>query len=298
MISGLISEIIDGVWMMNLKTASGYIQLVESILKGEFKTGEDFSEERKKSQPRYATFKNGVYQVSDYGLSKKPEDAPENSIMVMNINGPITKYDQFCGPSGMLTKSELLKRADNTKNITGILLVIESGGGNGYASRLMNETINGLSKPVVAFNDDLAASAAYQISSATDLIISNSNIAEVGSIGTFITIVDFEEHWKQQGIKILEIYAKASKDKNKEYYDALKGNTEGIRAFADRFNEEFLKSVENNRKNNLKSGRDVWGTGKLFFAEKAIEIGLIDEIGSFEYAVQRTMELANESKIQ
>ena len=43
-----------------------------------------------------------------------------------------------------------------------------------------------------------------------------------------------------------------------------------------------MSSIERNREGKLSNGRDVWGTGKVYFAEEALTLGLIDEINTFE----------------
>lgn len=106
----------------------------------------------------FASLKNGAYQISEYGGWSPPEDAPKNSVAIMNINGAITKYDQECGPSGMLTKANLLNRCYNENNIKAIVLNIDSGGGEGMGCRIMQEAINSRNKPVVAFCNDFVAS--------------------------------------------------------------------------------------------------------------------------------------------
>jgi ClpP class serine protease len=176
-----------------------------------------------------------------------------------------------------------LQRAYANQNIKGIILNIDSGGGEGGAMRLMSNTIAQRNKPILGFVDDFAASAAAGIASGTDWIVDNNNVAKFGSFGTYMTIGDYTEAWKMQGVKLIEVYADQSKDKNKEYYDALKGDLSGIKDMANRYNDEFLSMVDANRNGKLKN--DSWNTGKLFDADKAMEIGLIDEIATWEETV-------------
>lgn len=103
----------------------------------------------------------------------------------------------------------------------------------------------------------------------------------MGSIGTYLTIADYEKYYEQKGIRLVEIYASLSKDKNKDYFEALNGNLEPLRKVADKFNEMFISSIEKNRDGKLTASREVWGTGKVYFAEEALKLGLIDEINSF-----------------
>jgi len=122
------------------------------------------------------------------------------------------------------------------------------------------------------------------------MVYANADMARAGSIGTYVQVLDYERFWEKEGIKIHEIYASASKDKNRPYYEAIKGNPEPIRAEVDVFNEQFLKNIENDRKDTLNSKRDAWGTGKMFYAGEALNLGLIDGILSLEETIQTIYE--------
>ena len=269
--------------MMDEAYAANYLPLVASFIKGEQMIAKPTEVElNKRNYIQFATFPNDVLSVSSNSTGITPENAPQGSIAIINIANAITKQDQECGPAGMKTKSDLLKRCYANDNINSVVLVIDSGGGQGMAMRLMAETISQKNKPVGAFIDDNCCSAAYGIASGCDFIVANSNQAQIGSIGTYITIADYTEKFKQMGVNLIEIYASASTDKNKEFFDAIQGNPEPIRAIANQFNEHFLSLIESNRTDKLKADRTVWGTGKVYFAEKALELGLIDGIDTLE----------------
>ena len=267
--------------------AANYLPLVTDYLSGkrlqpQARISSDEIELTDRNGIKMAIIKNGTYSISEYGRYGAPEDAPENSIAIIHITDAITKQDQECGPSGMVTKSNLMKRCYGNSRIKAIALVIDSGGGEGYAMRMMNQTIGERNKPVAAFIDDFACSAAYGIASACDFVIANSTMARIGSIGTYMTIADYADYYKQKGIKLTEIYASASKDKNNDYFEAIKGNVEPIRNVCNQFNEVFLSIVENNRSGKLTAERKDWGTGKVYFAQEAADLGLIDGIDTFE----------------
>lgn len=281
-----LHQIFNSVWMIDTDYAANYIPLVTAYLNG--------SSIIKQSSPAtsgkynanngvvFATPKNGIYQISDAGRYSSPEKAPEDSIAIITISGAITKHDQDCGPSGMQTKANLLERCYANDNIEGIVARVSSGGGEGNAMRLFNETVAKRNKAVVGFIDDYACSAAYGIISGADMIIANSNEARIGSIGTYLTILDYSKQLEMQGINVIEVYASASTDKNREYFEALKGNTDPLKEIADRYNEGFISQIEKQRGEYLQSDRKIWGTGKVFFADKALEIGLINAIDSFD----------------
>lgn len=284
MLPRIFSEIFGGVWLMDKSSADSYMPLIISILKGDFqKNGIDFSEARQKNNVRYISTNGTLFTISEYGEQIPPEKAPVNSIAVVNIIDAISKYDMACGPAGMKTKANILQRIFSTSNIKGVILNIDSGGGEGNAMRYLTEIIDQRNKPVISFIDDLGASAAAGIAVSTDWVTANHSLAKFGSFGTYLTYWDYSEYWKKEGIIPKEVYADKSTDKNKEYYDALKGDISGIKEIANRFNDHFLSMVSNYRSEKLKN--DSWKTGKLFDADKALEIGLIDEIATWEETV-------------
>jgi signal peptide peptidase SppA len=287
MLPRLISEVFNGLWAMDRTIADSYIPVIASILKGDFqKNNIDFSAERQKNNFRFASFANGVYRLSEYGEAAPPENAPENSIAILNVTDVVTKYDMFCGPSGTKTKGNILQRADKNPNIKGVVLNIDSPGGEGYASLGLSQVIKSMVTPVISFVDDLTASAGYMIASNTQWIVANSELAQVGSIGTYITIADYREALKMLGISIEDIYATQSTEKNKPYRDAIDSNfknTKLIQQSVDKFNERFLIMVAENRGNKLTN--NSWNTGKLFFADEAMSVGIIDEIDTWENTI-------------
>jgi signal peptide peptidase SppA len=292
MLPRIFSDIINGVWAIEKSYADAYIPLLTNILEGKVQTSEIFKssseeefeyENRNRQNIRYLSEIDGVYTISEYGDAKPPEKAPKNSIAILNIIDVVSKYDQDCGPSGTVRKGNLLQRADSNPNIKGIILNIDSPGGEGYAAMEFSRIVRSVQKPVIAFIDDLSASAAYWISSSTDWIVANSVAARIGSIGTYVTLADYEEFYNQKGIRLVEIYADKSSDKNKAYYDAIrKGDFSLVKQDVNKFNDIFLESVSEARKEKLNPDQKIWGTGKIFDATEALSIGLIDEISTWE----------------
>jgi len=286
-----LHNILNGIWSMDRDYVANYLPVITAYLKGE-RTPELVKSSSNSDQKEFSerngistmVLKNGVFQVSDYGSWSAPEDAPKDSIAIINVNGAITKYDQQCGPSGMATKSELAIRCANNKNIIGVGFKIDSGGGETRAMRLMSDTINEINGrvPTGAFIDDAAYSAAAGIATACNFRMANNNDAGFGSFGTYATIVDYSKYYEALGINILEIYADASTDKNQPFIQALKGNDKLLKELINQVNESFLSMVETNLGDQLKADRKDWATGKTFFAPQAMDMGMINAIGTFD----------------
>lgn len=292
----ILSEIAYGKWGMEPRAIQGYLPLVVSIIKGNAPAIDPTiaETERKRSIAlKFATKQNGIYKVSEYGKASSPEDAPENSVAIIGISGAITYSDAGCGPAGMVTKADILKRTFSNQNISSIVLEMDTPGGDGSAMFHMIRQMNEANKPIVAFFRRLAASAGAGIASSANYIIAESELSEFGSFGTFVSLVDFKEYYREQGVFVEDVYATRSTEKNEDYREALKGNFKPLQENIDVFNETFLDTVATNRTGKL-TDDGHWHKGKLYYAPEALAIGLIDEIGSFERAIEKALELANQ----
>lgn len=288
----LLARLLFSVWAIEKQHADIQIPVLLNALKGNPIT-DNFELNRKKSiHVGFATSAT-PYDISDYAISSSPENAPKNSVAIVNFTDTIYKYDMNCGPVGMKTKANILRRIDANPNIIGTTLIIDTPGGEGSAARLINDTIKSLKKPVVAFVEDLSASAGYYIASAADYIYSNNSQALIGSIGTYITIADYAGYYEQMGLKVMEVYADKSKDKNQDYWQAVlymntvgkEGSLDGIKKLVNQFNDSFLADVKANRKNIISEKDSDWNTGRLMFAKEAQKVGLIDGIDTLENVI-------------
>lgn len=266
-------NLFNGIWMIEAGYAANYLPLLFAYLKGNGPT---------KPQHKEASPLSIHTQSSSFFASSGDNSDETGSIAVISISGPITKHSQFCGPTGMREVSDILEACYASNDIAGIMLHIESGGGDGMAMRLLSETISKRNKTVIAFLDDFCCSAAYGIASGCDSIVANSDMARIGSIGTYLSLADYSKHFEKEGINIIEVYATASTDKNSEVREALKGNFKPLQELSDKYNEHFLSSIETNRGDKLTETREVWGTGKVYFADEALKLGIIDNIDTFQ----------------
>lgn len=223
-------------------------------------------------------------------------NAPEGSKAVIPIKGVLLKDDQDdgCGyfVAGTKTISNRIREADQHKNINGIILNIDSPGGSVDGIQALADTIKNTQKPVIAFVDGMAASAGYFAASAADYIMLENESISAGCIGTQISIMDTQPYLEALGVKFHDIVSNLSPDKNADFTKALEGDYEPIlKNTLDPLAKLFQDYVKSSRPNIDKSAL----TGKMYFATDALKLNLIDEIGSFERAVQKLDELAGEA---
>lgn len=290
-----IPYILSAKWLMHPQHAESYYPLVFQMLEGKRNaiSDEDDSDFFSRELSIAATG-TPVYTVSEYGEMAPPESAPKGSVMVMNIQGAITKYGQFCGGAGTTTKLDLMRRGANNPNIKAIIQVIDSPGGDGMATEFYKTEVQKLQavKPIITFVSGMACSAGYWLSIAGQHIMMESKTAEVGSIGAYTQYTNFTEFYKKQGIDVRRIYAPQSILKNKPREDSLKGDDKALIEELGVFTDFFITDVRDTRTGISKTKKEIF-QGACFYAEDAVELGLADSIGSFDDAVALAIEMAD-----
>lgn len=276
----LLTDILSSVWLLDPERARAYAGTLLGLLHGEANNDADFSMQRERNRPY-------ILSMEDDEVPKRhsmgDQSIPSGSIAVIPIRGEIMKYDVPCGPRGSASIANDIKDCDANGNIKSILLVIDSPGGQVTYTDILADVIKNCSKPVVAYVEGMAASAAYWIASSASKVIASSELDRIGSIGTMLFFADLKPYYEEMGVKFHEFYASKSTDKNKDINDVLEGKYNDYRKNTlDKINEKFLETVKANRP----SIDDGALTGKMFFANDAIAMGLIDSIGTMEYALE------------
>jgi len=215
------------------------------------------------------------------GSSEKSNQNKSANINVVKIKSALTKDDQFCGPAGMQTMQEWLVNADNDPNIDGHFIIFDTPGGTVVGTNEFANTIKGLSKPKIAFVEDMCCSAGYRLASECDEIVANNKFAQVGSIGVQLEFQDIRPKLEAEGYKFHTIRAPQSSEKNKIYDEIREGNYSNyennvLKPLADDFIENIKQARPKVEESQLK--------GSVFFAHNVVG-SLIDSIKSYDIAI-------------
>lgn len=226
--------------------------------------------------------------------------APEGSVAVIPLKGDMMKEGTMCS-YGTEEIAAVVREAADAKNIVGIRLDIDSGGGAVDAIPPMLDAIaysQQKGKPVVAACD-LCASAAYYVASHCDSIVAVNDIsAEFGSIGVMMQFPDYAKYYEQKGIKIHTIYSDLSDYKNAPFEAARKGDYKSIKEeMLNPLARQFQEAVKTHRK-DLKQDVDGILKGRVFYARQALANGLIDEVGTTESATERVRQLSAQMQLE
>lgn len=296
-----LSAILRGSWLIEKQWAYDHLPLVLLMLQGKdvnFKSqSPDRTGNQEMEQPfaidpvtmkRYET---KIFDPVNYKFVDNP-NIPAGSVGVIPVTGPITKYNGDCGEPGAIQKNTWLNEMERRANISAVILLSDTPGGESRAANTFTNSLKKFSKPTLTYVDGMTASLGMWFSSATNETYLSSESDQIGSIGTYCTLLDFSGYLEKEGIKMIEIYAPQSTDKNKDYRDALKGDTSAIEADLKRLTNSFINAVKNNRGSKAAENIDAWSTGKMFYAQDAVKVGLADGIKSLDQVVSKAAWLS------
>lgn len=209
------------------------------------------------------------------------------SSAIINVAGPLTyKYDFWswltdgCSYTGIMQK---LKMAEAAEQVSQVVMVFDTPGGEVMGCRMAAEAIKQCKKPVMAYVDPEAASAGLWLASQCEKITCMKD-GWVGSLGVQTIMVSMADYYKEAGIDIKVLRSEISPKKNAGIAyepmndDAVKERQERV----DRKGEMFLEAVASGRGKTVEYALANFGQGAMLDAEDALRVGLIDAIGSIE----------------
>jgi protease-4 len=199
----------------------------------------------------------------------------------------LIKIDSVLTDSGPLSM-QLTKLFKDT-NIKAIMLKIDCAGssaGTGYA--VYNEIKNLKSihhKPIIALVENICTSGAYWIASATDHIIAPPT-AIIGSIGaTFQYLFELPKLLEHYNIGYHSITAGDYKGIGDPFKSMTQQEQALLQAVLNDTYLHFVHSIAQARTLSLDTV-NTWANGKIFTGYQAKELGLIDQVGSLQDAIQ------------
>ncbi|MFC1752486.1 signal peptide peptidase SppA [Thermoproteota archaeon] len=234
----------------------------------------------------------GVYQTS---LLKKPDPGSEpfmlqkNGIGLIHIDGTISSSMRSSGMalSGIEAVIDNLSEFEKDKRIRAVVLRINSAGGAaGSSQELFNEILKFKERsklPVIASIADIGASGAYWIALASDTIFANPG-STVGSIGVIISSYDLTEFGNKYGIGLNVIKSGEFKDSLSSWRKVTADDKHLFNNLVKNVHKQFVASLVEQRKLDPAQALAL-ADGRLFTGEQAGKLGLIDELGGLQDAI-------------
>lgn len=223
------------------------------------------------------------------GKGKEPD-----KIAIISVNGAIAGSGSHVSGDGMVQKvSRQLRQAAKDDRVKAVLLQMDSPGGGLTASDILRKEIMQVQeagKKVIVNVGNLAASGGLYISAPADYIVANPT-SLVGSIGVIMMRFQMEELIRKLGIKYDPIKSTDMKDIGSPFRDLSKQERQYFQDMIRSFNDRFISIVAEGRGLEEDEVRSL-ANGKIYTADQALEYKLIDQIGYFDDALEKTKELA------
>jgi ClpP class serine protease len=264
-------------WAM--EQLSLYLQELELLRAGAAYSDLGISQRRAGSMPGIITSQRRV--INDPKLLRDPELTPSGSFAHLRLNGVMRSQDG-ASSQGINSLVDDLNAANDNPAIEGILLEVNTGGGDAMAGQILQSAVAGSIKAVVVLGH-MVASAGIMGTLPADEIIASGEMARFGSIGTFITLDKSIQRWYNHYYE--DIYADKSTNKNEEFRAYLNGDKGPLIKSINKTNDIFVASVQKHRE--LKGDLEETLSGRMFFGPEAKRRGLVDGIGNFHHAINR-----------
>ena len=225
-------------------------------------------------------------------VKTKKKEISRNKIAIVYANGGINSGKGDENSIGSITTSKAIEKARKDEKVKAIVLRINSGGGSALASDVIwRETVLAKNeKPLVVSFGDVAASGGYYIACAADKIFA-SPTSITGSIGVFGMIPNMNEFYKSNfGITFDTVKTNNSADMG-IYRELTSFEKQKIQQGIKDVYETFISRVSEGRDISTKQVDNI-GQGRVWSGYDAKKIGLIDEFGGLEKAIESAAALA------
>lgn len=209
----------------------------------------------------------------------------EHGVGVVELNGEILTSNRF---------RESLQHLQNNDSIKAIVVRIDSPGGAVGASEEIYELIKAAreKKPVVCSLGNFAASGGLYAAVGCEKVVTNRGTI-TGSIGVILMMPNVAQVLDKVGVGMTVIKSGAMKDVGSPFRPMTPEDRAMFQGVVDEAYEQFLTTVAAGRKLEVEAVRK-FADGRIILGEKAVQLGLADEIGDLKRAAKLSLELAGD----
>jgi protease-4 len=214
-------------------------------------------------------------------------------VAIIEVRGPIAVDGGRSGQDRVADVAHVtaaIRACAQSKSVGAVVLLVDSPGGSALASDLIAREVERLrdKKPVVAYFGDVAASGGYYIAALAHRIVAQRTTI-TGSIGVVAMRVVVEKAAEKLGIT----HESVDRGARSNLYSPYRSWTEDERATLDQSIDEvytdFVRIVAKGRSMSEQQVEER-ARGRVYPAQQALELGLIDEIGDLSTAIAAAAE--------
>lgn len=225
--------------------------------------------------------------IAYWSRGTTPNFSLHNSIAVVTIEGEIWESRSIV---------EALEDYAADRRVEAIIVRIDSPGGAIVPSQEIYSAIMRLreetDKPIVASMAGLAASGGYYIAAACDRIVANPGTI-TGSIGVIAQWLNYEGVLEWARITPVTITSGTMKDVGSPFREMSPEEREYFQSLLGAMHEQFIDAVHQARSDTLSRDQLVEiADGRVYTGEQAVEIGLVDDLGTMWDAIDIAADMA------
>ncbi len=210
----------------------------------------------------------------------------ENKIAVVYAEGAIVNGNGESGQIGGSRFAKIFRRLRQDKDVKAVVLRVNSGGGSATASEIIQREVRLTRdvKPVVVSMGDSAASGGYWIAVDSNRIFAEPNTI-TGSIGVFGSIPNFQKLANDNGITWDSVKTGKYADIGTSTRPQSEAELAIFQSSVNRIYGKFLDKVAKGRNLPQSKVAEI-AQGRVWSGKTAKEIGLVDEIGGLDAAIE------------
>ena len=254
------------------------------------------------SLPSITLFPRSNQALEEYTL----EGSGKDKILVMSIDGTISgkgrRTIMGSRPSMIQQVAAYLHRAETDPGIKALLIKVNTPGGTVTASDIIYNEIKGYKQrtgvKIIVAMMGMATSGGYYVSLPADKIMAHPTTV-TGSIGVIFMHPNVSALMEKMGVAMHVNTSGPDKDMGSPYRPTTEEEQALFQELTDKLAQRFIGLVVEHRKLTVDQ-RDTIATARVFLADEAKRLGLVDEIGYLSDAValtKRTAGLADDTSV-
>ena len=223
-----------------------------------------------------------------------PPAAGAGYVAVIGVEGAIAYRTSQLALLGLTASvDDLVKLLDSALKdplAKAVVLRVNSPGGSAAASEALYLKVRELAavKPVVAYIEEYGTSGAYMaVLPAARILASNSSI--VGSIGVYTSVITYSGLLEKLGVRVYVFKSGELKDVGSSFREPSEEDKRVLQSIVDGVFNLFKERVLAHRR--IANASEVF-SGRPFLAGEAVELGLIDGIGTLDDAIDLARRMA------
>ena len=238
--------------------------------------------------------KINILTNSQYASARPTPKAKANKIAVIYANGQIIDGEGNDNTIGSITLSKAIREARENKKVKAIVMRVNSPGGSALASEVIRREVElaKAEKPFIISMGSYAASGGYWISSEGDRIFADPTTL-TGSIGVFGTFPNAKKFLNETVGLTFDV---VKTNENADFGTITEPLTDYQKAMLQKYvgntYNDFTSLVARTR-GLRQSYVDSIGQGRVWAGVDALELGLVDELGGLDKAIEYAAQAAN-----